>query len=226
MINYTIAGIIIFAGITLIFIGKPKMTVLMPAIGSILLIGFSIFIYQNWAKWKSPPKKSGIEKTSAKNQEQKPLVQLETVGNSPIIISGRTFSMNVGPDGERAGTGEIFTGIILEPGYSYHLILSGEFIKRFFKKSEKFNWRGWNPQSQGINKPFSSFPYGALMLRIGNKQGLHPEDGKDYVVYTPNQHERVFVELNINREFDDYYDSRGVKISNSTLSLKVERRPI
>ena len=150
----------------------------------------------------------------------------ETVGNCPIHFSGRTFSTTVGPDGERANTGEVYTECFLENGYDYKITFSGEYTKKLITQEHKVSWRGFNPQSQGIAKPFPDYDFGALMLRIGNQVGIHPEKGKDFVVFAPMDSEKVFAEINVNRDPEEYHDSKGSKLKNSTLSIKIERRPL
>jgi hypothetical protein len=153
----------------------------------------------------------------------------EMVKDCPIHFSGRIFSNTVGPNGERANSGEIYSECFMEVGYDYKVTYSGTYSEFFVRKPwyDNISWQGWNPQSQGIDKPFPSYNYGALMLRIGNKESLHPESGKDFIVFTPTEAVKIFAELNINREDGEYYHlTEGAKLKNSTLSLKLERRPL
>jgi len=161
-----------------------------------------------------------------KSSEEKPSPEWEKVSDCQIHFSGRTFSTTVGPDGERANTGEVYTECFLENGYDYKITFSGEYTKKLITQEHKVSWRGFNPQSQGIAKPFPDYDFGALMLRIGNQVGIHPEKGKDFVVFAPMDSEKVFAEINVNRDPEEYHDSKGSKLKNSTLSIKIERRPL
>lgn len=153
----------------------------------------------------------------------------ELVKDCPIPLSGRIFSDTVGPNGERAHTGEVYSGCFVEIGYDYKITYSGKY-SQWFTSDPWFNgltWKGWNPQSQIIDKPFSELNYGALALRIGNKECLHPEGKKDFIIFTPSQDAKIFSELNISRDESEYHHPKvGSKIKNSTLSIKLERRPL
>lgn len=151
------------------------------------------------------------------------------VKDTPLPFTGRIFNESPGPDGEKNGTGEVFTGLVLEIGYDYKITFSGTYSEWFTSDPwfDNISWTGWNPQSARMKKPFPTHPYGALMLRIGDKSGLHPQEGQDFIIFTPNGNEKVFAELNINRELVEYFNPRvGRKIKNSTLLLRAERRPI
>jgi len=151
----------------------------------------------------------------------------EIAKDCPINFSGRTFSNTVGPDGERAYTGEVYTECFLETGYDYKITFSGEYTKRLITQEHRVSWRGFSPQSQGIVKPFPQYEVGALTLRIGSKDGLHPEAKKDFIVFTPTEAVKIFAEVNVNREEAEYRNPKvGSKLKNSTLSIKLERRPI
>lgn len=142
-------------------------------------------------------------------------------------FSGRgVFANTVGPNGERANTGEVYSGCFLERGYEYKITFKGEYEK-FFERLPfyKISWKGWTPQSERINKPFADYEFGALMLRVGNQHGIHPERDLDYILISDMENSRIFGELNINREIGEYvHPDVGSKIKNSTLSIKIERR--
>lgn len=155
--------------------------------------------------------------------------QWEKMKDISLPFTGRIFNETAGPDGEKIGTGEVNTGLVLENGYDYKITFSGTYSEWFTSDPwfDNISWTGWNPQSAGMKKPFPSHPYGALTLRISDKDGLHPKKGEDFIIFTPNGDNKVFAELNINRELVEYVNPKiGRKIKNSTLSLKVERRPI
>lgn len=157
-------------------------------------------------------------------------VSRELVGNFPVYLSGKSFNIREGKDGERQGTGEVFIPHLCETGYQYFFTLSGDFEKLFWHPpTKKISWQGNDSVAgQGVNKPFPNLQYGALTLRIGNKEGIFPsvangEIGMMIVAPTP-----IFAEVNISREIGNYIDTtpvqQGEKLKNSTLSIKIERR--
>ncbi|KKP67121.1 MAG: hypothetical protein UR66_C0009G0100 [Candidatus Moranbacteria bacterium GW2011_GWE1_35_17] len=154
----------------------------------------------------------------------------EKVADCPIHFVGRVFDNRVGPNGERPNTGEVYSGCFVEVGYEYKITFSGDY-SQFFKHLpwyKKLSWSGWNPQIQDAIKPFPNYNYGALMLRIGAQNGLHPEKGKNFITFTPTDPAKILGELNITQREDSYIDqsSVGNKIQDSTLSIKIERRPL
>jgi hypothetical protein len=156
----------------------------------------------------------------------------ELVGNFPIYLSGNSFNRSMGKNGERQGTGEIFIPHLCEAGYQYFFTLSGDFEKVFWHLPfVKISWQGNDAVAgQGINKPFPNLQYGALTLRIGNKEGLIPMAGKNELSAMIISPTAIFSEININREIDEYYDpttkglDAGNKLQKSNLSIKIERR--
>jgi hypothetical protein len=153
----------------------------------------------------------------------------ELVGSFPIFLSSNSFNRWSGKNGERKGTGEVFIPHMCEMGYEYFFKVSGEFEKLFWHPPfEKISWQGNDAVAgQGANKPFPNLRYGALALRIGDKQGVFPSgaDGEiKAMIIAPTP---IFAEVNINREIGEYLDTQnnqGGKLQNSTLSVKIERR--
>ncbi|EKE21410.1 MAG: hypothetical protein ACD_7C00253G0002 [uncultured bacterium] len=174
-----------------------------------------------------------IEWESNKKEEVKKssnTPEWEKIADCPIHFNGRVFSDTVGPNGERPNTGEVYSGCFVEVGYEYKITFSGDY-SQFFKHLpwyKKLSWSGWNPQIQDAIKPFPNYNYGALMLRIGAQNGLHPEKGKNFITFTPTDPAKILGELNITQREDSYIDqsSVGNKIQDSTLSIKIERRPL
>ncbi|MEF3691862.1 MAG: hypothetical protein V3574_02265 [Candidatus Moraniibacteriota bacterium] len=234
MINYTIAVMLVIAGIAIIFIGKPKTTVLLPLIGAVLLAGVALFVYQNWDEWKHPPKtgvstekNEGVE-TGTKASIPK-IPEWETVGNFPIHFNGRIFSSTVGPNGERAGTAEIYTDSFVKFGYRYKISFHGDYSKYFMTDPwyNNISWRGWTPQNSNVKLPYPKHQNMSLVLRIGNVEGLHPDKKNDFIIFVPTEDAKIFAELNINREEAEYYHPKeGLKVKKSTLFIKLERQPI
>lgn len=156
----------------------------------------------------------------------------ELVGSFPIYLSGNSFNLQVGKNGERRGTGEIFIPHMCEAGYQYFFTVSGEYEKFFWRLPyKKITYSGNDAVAgQNVRKPFPILPYGALTLRIGDKDGLVPMSGKSEIQAMIISPTPIFAELNINREIGDYFDARAVdsdkgnKLKNSTLSVKIERR--
>lgn len=51
MISYILATFIVLVGIILLVISKTKMTIVIPTVGAILLVGVVATVYQKWEKW-------------------------------------------------------------------------------------------------------------------------------------------------------------------------------
>lgn len=152
----------------------------------------------------------------------------DLVGEFPINLVGNILNIASGKNGERQGTGEVFIPHLCEAGYRYFITISGEYEKLFWNPPfKKMPWTGNDRLvGQGVHKPFPNLQYGAVTLRIGDQDGLVPKDKTGFVDVTINAPSKIFVELNINREIGDYMLNGTSKIRNSTLSLKIERRPI
>lgn len=150
-------------------------------------------------------------------------------GECKFVFSGRgVFSNTVGPNGEKAGTAEVYSGCFLEQGYEHKITFKGGY-KNLFKRLpfHEITWKGWDPQSENIRKPFPEYPYGALMLRIGNQHGIHPEKGQDFIIISDMEGANIYGELNKNREHGDYvHPTMGSKVVESTLTIEIRRRPL
>lgn len=227
MISFIVIFLILL-GLAILLISKSKLLLPMLVIG--LILGGSQFVQRNWEDMKSMIPKNQKTKNgkASSSKELGVLPKWETVKECPIHFSGRIFSDTVGPNGERPLTGEVYTECFLKFGYEYKITYSGEHTKYLItKRYPHISWRGWRPQSQGMNKPFPDYNFGALMLRIGNQEGFHPQEKQDFIIFTPKENVKIFGELNVNREYDEYFNPNvGSKIKDSTLSIKIERRPI
>ncbi|MDX9913405.1 MAG: hypothetical protein RBS77_02400 [Candidatus Moranbacteria bacterium] len=170
-----------------------------------------------------------IRENEIKNSSVKTF-QRETVGNFPVYLSDSAYNQWPGKNGERQGTGDIFIPHVCEAGYEYFYTISGEFEKLFWRPPfKKITWQGNDALAgQGVNKPFPNLRYGALTLRIGDKEGIFPSRTNGEIKAIITAPTPVFIELNINREIGEYLDTaptnHGSKLRNSTLSIKIERR--
>lgn len=154
----------------------------------------------------------------------------ELVDHFPVPLSGNTFNRAPGANGERINTGEVYL-CSLEHGYKYRFTLSGEYRKHGFFSWDTISWAG-GQSGQNFRPPFPALKRGALALRIGASEGLHPQTGDSFEYGIASAKEDAFAEVNLNREIGEYFDPSahstnvGGKLSNSTLSVKIERMPL
>jgi len=167
-----------------------------------------------------PIRKIDWNSTSAESSDQSlgsASEKWETVLNLPVQISGESFNEKLGPNGEEAGTGQMF--FIELPAGKYSFLLYGSYRKRF----DNSKWYRYSIPYSGIEhkgsntKPFRSILYGAVVLRLGNQKRLLSG------VYNLHRPTKVYVELNISREAGEYRDNLGPKVDPSNLHLKVEK---
>lgn len=154
----------------------------------------------------------------------------EVVGDFPVPLSGNTFNRAPGAHGERVNTGEVYL-YSLEQGYKYRFTLSGEYRKHGFFSWDTISWAG-GQSGQNFRPPFPALKRGALALRVGTSEGLHPQTGDSFEYGIASAKEDAFAEVNLNREIGEYFDpstqstNAGGKLSSSTLSVKIERMPL
>ncbi|MDD5652162.1 MAG: hypothetical protein PHX98_02060 [Candidatus Moranbacteria bacterium] len=175
--------------------------------------------------------KNVSEKSETQEKNLPGQLKWELVGEFPVPLSGNTFnSRGPGAHGARMNTGEVYL-CSLEQGYKYRFTLSGEYDIFGNHSWARLSWRG-GQSGQGFRPPFRALNRGALALRIGSTEGLHPQTGNSFEYLVASGKEDIFAEININRELVVYYNpakntgQAGGKLRNSTLSVKIERMPL
>ena len=224
MISYIIASLIIIFGIILLAISKTKMTILIPMVGAILLIGVVATVYQKWEGWKNSittaatdSNKSEKFVTATPKAPKWKLVEEKVVDFSKLRMERFDQQLNF----------PIIPVSLnkLELG-NYRIKLSGSW--EFFMSSGRwiqFPWQGKTyPQSLPEYRPDKGKEFCAIIL-LNNGEDITPVNNEGFNLNSTGS-VNLSLRINLLMRTDEFYSERIIDRASKLTLSNSEREPL